>query len=190
MRIRKGAGFTLVELLVVIAIISVIAGMLIPTLLKSRVEVYKLQCKNRLRELGRLSVLYCDQGASRFFPLAPGNNPMAYQSLQLLANHHKDLKGEMFICPESRDVEAAAVEEGQVIQLSEDSVSYAWTTRRLTQGDSASKALASDNSIKDPEREIEENHADGLNVMYLDTSVTWLPKAKLEDRELPQGLGK
>ncbi|MBN1417345.1 MAG: prepilin-type N-terminal cleavage/methylation domain-containing protein [Planctomycetes bacterium] len=189
MRSRKGAGFTLVELLVVIAIISVIAGMLIPTLLKSRGEVFKLQCKNRLRELGRLSVLYVDQGASRFFPLAPGNPPLAYQSLQLLANHHKDLKGEMFVCPESRDVEAVPAEEGGIVELSEDNVSYAWTIRRLMQTDSASRALSSDNSIKDPEREIDENHAAGMNVLSLDTSVAWVQKEKLGDRDLPQGLG-
>lgn len=190
MSLRKGAGFTLVELLVVIAIISVIAGLLIPTLVKSRGEVVKLQCMNNLKELGKLSVIYCGPGGeSRFFPVAPGNPPLAYQSLQLLADYHKDLDGELFVCPESRD-DPAVREEGQVIQLTEDNVSYAWTTERLMPTDSSSTPLGSDNSIKDPTQEIKENHADGMNILYVTGRVIWQSKKKLGERELPKGLGK
>ena len=58
--VRGQCGFTLVELLVVIAIISVIAGFLIPTLLKSRAEADKVACQNNLRELAKMGMLYFD----------------------------------------------------------------------------------------------------------------------------------
>ena len=48
---RARQGFTLIELLVVIAIISIIAGFLVPTLLRGRGEAYKAQCLNNLKQL-------------------------------------------------------------------------------------------------------------------------------------------
>ncbi|MBV9463230.1 MAG: DUF1559 domain-containing protein [Verrucomicrobiae bacterium] len=48
----SGAGFTLVELLVVVGVVSVLAGMLLPTLKSARETAKSAQCMSNLRQLG------------------------------------------------------------------------------------------------------------------------------------------
>lgn len=55
---RPIAGFTLIEALVVIGIISVILGILLPTLAMVRRDATILQCKTRLASIGKLYEMY------------------------------------------------------------------------------------------------------------------------------------
>ncbi len=178
-------GFTLVELLVVIAIISIIAGFLIPTLLRGRVEAYKVQCQSNLKEIAKLAIIYADSAGTRFFPHGKGT-PQAHESINAMVEFFgSDLKPQMFRCPEWREGEAEKDSESKFI-LEANTCAYTWTKVKLSPTD-AGRALSSDKYIKTKDQL--SGHDKGMNVVYTDTSVSFVLEKDIDGEDgLMKGL--
>jgi prepilin-type N-terminal cleavage/methylation domain-containing protein len=67
------ARFTLIELLVVIAIIAILASMLLPALSRARGIAKNVDCKNRLKQLAALGLMYGDDYDEIVLPYAITN---------------------------------------------------------------------------------------------------------------------
>ena len=68
--VRACPVFTLIELLVVISIISMLAGLLLPSLSGAKEKGRDLQCKNNLANLSKAFIMFADDHDSRL----PGSN--------------------------------------------------------------------------------------------------------------------
>ncbi len=64
----RGRGFTLVELLVVMFILSLLAGLLLPSLFKAKLLAKKAACMAKFSTLGKAAALY-QQEYREFVPV-------------------------------------------------------------------------------------------------------------------------
>jgi prepilin-type N-terminal cleavage/methylation domain-containing protein/prepilin-type processing-associated H-X9-DG protein len=76
---QPSRGFTLIEVLVVIGIVSVLAGLLMGGVTRSRRTAWDVACRNNLRQLGIAVDLYANNYEGYFPPLGyEGETPLCY----------------------------------------------------------------------------------------------------------------
>ena len=70
---RKPRGFTLIEMMIVVGVLIVLAGILLPAILRARERGRVVHCQNNLRQCGISMQFYGDQYAGYFPVLYHGN---------------------------------------------------------------------------------------------------------------------
>jgi prepilin-type N-terminal cleavage/methylation domain-containing protein/prepilin-type processing-associated H-X9-DG protein len=185
-------GFTLIELLVVIAIISIIAGFLVPVLLRGRGEAYVVQCGSQLKQIYGYALAYSDKSGSRAFPIASTKNTPAHDSINVLLEFDSEgLQPKMFICPEGDATAGEADATTGKFVVDENNLSYTWVSKRV-KNTALNTALSSDKYIEGYEDAggVHQGHKKGLNVLMTDGSVNFTNENDpvLNEEKLPKGL--
>ena len=94
---RFSAGFSLVELLVVISIISVLMGILLPVLSRTKESSKRMVCVSNLRQVGLATQLYVNE--YKYYPRAWKDSERRWMDL---IKPYISTKSKVYSCPSDR----------------------------------------------------------------------------------------
>jgi prepilin-type N-terminal cleavage/methylation domain-containing protein/prepilin-type processing-associated H-X9-DG protein len=104
----KRHGFTLMELLVVIAIISLLTGVLVPSLARARRIVREVICRSSLRQVHVAASAYAHNDSRGRYPLEATEHNPHRPLLERLNAYEDDGLMRSFFCPEANTLEPGA----------------------------------------------------------------------------------
>jgi prepilin-type processing-associated H-X9-DG protein len=178
------------EIAVRVLLLGALLVVAVPSCNGARKEAYKVQCQSNLRHLFAAAMSYAGGPEAGLFPFVDGDRePRAHKSLnELLAFDYEGMSPWLFVCPVGEAVAAETAPDGSFV-LEATNLDYSWVATRTSKV--VSRPLCSDKYI-DGYRDAagsHRGHPGGMNVLYTDCRVAWIPDEQLPpETMLPGGL--